>query len=304
MRIPDRRTCCAASTSISPSPAARRCDELETELGRAGRPRRSIARPTPTSTAPTRTRRRAGTSAISAPTARTGSPTLDAPALRARRAAWPRGPLRRRRAALSRRTWPGPDNVERIEHLAPGQHRGFYAAQRFTLNVTRADMVRRGYSPSVRLFEAACCGVPIISDWWPGLDSFFRPGEEILIAPAPRRGARTLCGPCRRAPRAAIAAAARARVLAGHTGDHRAAELESLRRRGAAARRAQTGVGMKIVIFGLSVSSSWGNGHAALWRGLIQRAARGRPPRRLLRARRALLRRQPRPARAAARAAR
>ena len=39
-------------------------------------------------------------------------------------------------------TWP--DNVERVEHLAPGQHRHFYAGQRFTLNVTRADMVRRG----------------------------------------------------------------------------------------------------------------------------------------------------------------
>ena len=98
----------------------------------------------------------------------------------------------RRRPAAGRASWsparstrpssPGPRNIERIEHLSPGQHRGFFAAQRFTLNVTRADMIRRGYSPSVRLFEAACCGVPIISDWWPGLDSFFRPGEEILIA--------------------------------------------------------------------------------------------------------------------------
>ena len=120
--------------------------------------------------------------------------------------------------------WPG--NVERIEHLAPYQHRGFYAAQRFTLNVTRADMVRRGYSPSVRLFEAACCGVPIISDWWPGLDEFFRPGREILIARTEAEvGAllRDLPEPKRQA----IAEAARARVLASHTGDHRAAELEA-----------------------------------------------------------------------------
>ena len=59
----------------------------------------------------------------------------------------------------------------------------FYAAQRYTLNVTRADMVAAGWSPSVRLFEAASCGVPIISDAWDGLDELFRPGDEIL----PRR---------------------------------------------------------------------------------------------------------------------
>ena len=76
--------------------------------------------------------------------------------------------------------WAG--NVARIEHLPPDLHRGFYCGQRFTLNVTRADMIRRGHSPSVRLFEAAACGVPIVSDWWPGLDDLFRPGEEILIA--------------------------------------------------------------------------------------------------------------------------
>ncbi len=120
--------------------------------------------------------------------------------------------------------WPG--NVERIEHLPPDRHRAFYAGQRFTLNVTRADMVRRGYSPSVRLFEAACCGVPIISDPWPGLDSFFTPGTEILIA----RTAGEVLDLLRTLPdaqRRAIADAARARVLAAHTGDHRAAELET-----------------------------------------------------------------------------
>jgi spore maturation protein CgeB len=75
--------------------------------------------------------------------------------------------------------WPA--NVERIEHLPPSEHAPFYAAQRFTLNITRAAMVRAGWSPSVRLFEAAACGVPIVSDWWEGLDSFFQPGREILV---------------------------------------------------------------------------------------------------------------------------
>jgi spore maturation protein CgeB len=57
-----------------------------------------------------------------------------------------------------------PDNVERIEHLPPSEHAEFYAASRFTLNVTRADMIAAGWSPSVRLFEAAlvrCRSSPI-----------------------------------------------------------------------------------------------------------------------------------------------
>ena len=76
--------------------------------------------------------------------------------------------------------WPA--NVERVEHIPPGGHRAFYNAQRLTLNITRADMRAAGWSPSVRLFEAAACGTPIVSDCWPGLESFFEPGREILVA--------------------------------------------------------------------------------------------------------------------------
>jgi spore maturation protein CgeB len=86
-------------------------------------------------------------------------------------------------------------------------------------------MVRLGYSPSVRLFEAASCGVPIISDWWPGLPTIFEPGREILIARDDDEVLRIV----REMPepdRARIADAARARVLAEHTAEHRAAELE------------------------------------------------------------------------------
>jgi spore maturation protein CgeB len=120
--------------------------------------------------------------------------------------------------------WPG--NVERIEHLAPGDHRAFYASQRFTLNVTRADMVAAGWSPSVRLFEAAACGTPILSDWWEGLDAFFVPGREILVVEGAEdvlRCLRDLSEERRRE----IAGTARSRVLAAHTSDHRAAELEA-----------------------------------------------------------------------------
>ncbi|HJU26113.1 MAG TPA: glycosyltransferase [Rhodanobacteraceae bacterium] len=118
-----------------------------------------------------------------------------------------------------------PDNVHRVEHLGPDEHPEFYNAQRFTLNVTRADMVAAGWSPSVRLFEAAACGTPIISDAWPGLDTLFEPGREILIA----REARQVLYWLRDMPskrRRAIGAAARARVLAGHTAAHRAQALE------------------------------------------------------------------------------
>ena len=121
-------------------------------------------------------------------------------------------------------TWPG--NVDRIEHSPPAEHRDFYAAQRFTLNVTRADMVRRGHSPSVRLFEAACCGTPIISDWWEGLDELFTPGAEILIAHDTGDVVAAICS-MPEARRLEVGAAGRARVMAAHTGDHRAAELEA-----------------------------------------------------------------------------
>jgi spore maturation protein CgeB len=120
--------------------------------------------------------------------------------------------------------WPG--NVGRIEHLPPGEHGRFYNAQRFTLNLTRADMKAAGWSPSVRLFEAAACGTPIISDAWAGLTELFAPGSEILIADSAADVARYLrtISPERAAD---IGAAARARVMREHTAAHRAAELES-----------------------------------------------------------------------------
>lgn len=118
--------------------------------------------------------------------------------------------------------WPA--NVERIAHLAPHQHRDFYNQQRFTLNVTRAHMRELGYSPSVRLFEAAACGTPIISDAWPGLSSLFEPGREILVAEGPEDTLRYLTE-LSDEERKAIGLRARERVLASHTGKHRAEQL-------------------------------------------------------------------------------
>jgi len=119
-----------------------------------------------------------------------------------------------------------PENVERIEHLPPAAHRRFYNSQRFTLNITRADMIRAGYSPSVRLFEAAACGTPIISDYWEGIDSLFEIGSEILIAESASDTLRYLTQ-IPEDERREIGERARQKVLALHTAEHRATELEN-----------------------------------------------------------------------------
>lgn len=128
--------------------------------------------------------------------------------------------------------WPA--NVARIDHVAPADHPAFYAASRFTLNVTRADMIAAGWAPSVRLFEAGACGTPIISDRWEGIDRLFAPGREILLADGPDAVVAALDGGDARA----IGAAARAKTLAAHTAAHRAAELEAALAEARAARRA------------------------------------------------------------------
>jgi spore maturation protein CgeB len=121
-------------------------------------------------------------------------------------------------------SWPA--NVEYTAHLPPSGHRAFYNSQRYTLNITRADMIAAGWSPSVRLFEAAACGTPIISDRWKGIETILTPRREILLASAPEDVLRLL----RETPeqeRHAIGQRARARVLAEHTAQHRAEQLES-----------------------------------------------------------------------------
>ena len=123
-------------------------------------------------------------------------------------------------------TIPWSENITRIEHLPPTEHRAFYNAQRYTLNVTRADMIQAGYSPSVRLFEAAACGVPIISDWWEGLDTFFDLDTEILIARSAEE-ALSLLRDLPEAERTALGERVRQKVLLHHTAARRAEELEN-----------------------------------------------------------------------------
>jgi spore maturation protein CgeB len=121
--------------------------------------------------------------------------------------------------------WPA--NVERIDHLPPQDHPSFYSRQRFTLNVTRADMIAAGWSPSVRLFEAAACGTPIISDDWRGLDELLPDGEAILIARSGDDVVRALTD-INEENRQAISVAAHARVMQSHTGNARARHLASV----------------------------------------------------------------------------
>jgi spore maturation protein CgeB len=118
-----------------------------------------------------------------------------------------------------------PPNVKRIKHLNPRWHAKFYSSSRFTLNVTRRDMVRAGYSPSVRLFEAAACGATIISDNWPGLDTFLAPNEEILLPTSAQDVVRYLSELSDSEVRR-IGNRAQERALSEHTSEHRAIEFE------------------------------------------------------------------------------
>ena len=117
-------------------------------------------------------------------------------------------------------------NVRRIEHLNPRWHPHLYSSSRFVLNVTRRDMVRWGFSPSVRLFEAAACGAAMISDNWPGLATFFRSGTEILL-PTSVADVRDYLNSMDERSIRRIGDAAQARVLGAHTNRHRAIEFEN-----------------------------------------------------------------------------
>lgn len=121
--------------------------------------------------------------------------------------------------------WPG--NVRHIHHLGPARHPAFYSSAAWQLNATRADMVAAGWSPSVRLFEAAACGAAMISDRWPGIEAFFTPGREILL-PETTAEVADIVSRTHDDDRRAIGHAARERILAEHTAEHRAAELEAL----------------------------------------------------------------------------
>lgn len=119
--------------------------------------------------------------------------------------------------------FPWAPNIGFVQHVDPAQHPAFFCSSRITLNVTRRAMRDMGWCPSGRLFEAAACGTPILSDAWDGLDEFFAPGSEILVADTTEEAMAALELP--QADLAAIARRARERVLDEHTAAQRAREL-------------------------------------------------------------------------------
>ena len=128
--------------------------------------------------------------------------------------------------AMYPQTFPWSENIYFVRHIPPELHPAFFSSTRLTLNITRSAMAAYGWCPSGRLFEAAACGAPLISDDWEGLSSFFAPGEEILLA----RSREDVLAALDRtdAELHRMAHRARERVLAAHTAAHRARELEAL----------------------------------------------------------------------------
>ncbi|HEU4987481.1 MAG TPA: glycosyltransferase [Rhizobiaceae bacterium] len=122
--------------------------------------------------------------------------------------------------------FPWTENIFFVRHLPPEEHPAFYSSSRLTLNITRRAMADMGWCPSGRLFEAAACAAPILADWWRGLDDFFTPGREILVARNAEDATAAL--DMNDAELKRIAARARERVLDEHTSDRRAAEFEMI----------------------------------------------------------------------------
>ena len=122
--------------------------------------------------------------------------------------------------------FPWSPNIYFVRHLPPAEHAAFFASSRLTLNVTRQAMATMGWCPSGRLFEAAACGAPIISDRWDGIEQFFSPGDEILLADSTRDALAALSLDDHALTR--IARHARERTLDEHSSAKRAQELIAL----------------------------------------------------------------------------
>jgi spore maturation protein CgeB len=127
--------------------------------------------------------------------------------------------------ALYPAEFPWSENIWFLRHMPPPEHPAFFSSSRLTLNITRRAMAVMGWCPSGRLFEAAACGAPILTDRWAGLESFYAPGTEVLAADTTEDAIAAIG--LSDAELRRIARAARDRTLAEHTADHRAAALEA-----------------------------------------------------------------------------
>jgi spore maturation protein CgeB len=120
-------------------------------------------------------------------------------------------------------SFPWTENIWFVWHVQPKDHAEFFCSSRLTLNVTRRDMAASGFCPSGRLFEATACGTPVLTDGWAGIDNFFRPGAEILVAHSSQEALAALDMPA--AELARMGRAARERTLDEHTSAVRAREM-------------------------------------------------------------------------------
>lgn len=119
--------------------------------------------------------------------------------------------------------WQWPNNIRKLDHVAPGFHPQFYSSSRITLNITRMEMALNGWCPSGRFFEAAACGTPVITDWWAGLDEFFNPVHDLRVVTATDEVEAALELP--QSELGTLARHARERTLEQHTGQIRATQL-------------------------------------------------------------------------------
>jgi spore maturation protein CgeB len=129
-----------------------------------------------------------------------------------------------------------PLNVQHIGHVYTRDHNAFNATPLAVLNIARDSMAETGYSPATRVFEAAGAGACLITDAWEGIEQFFAPGRELLVANSGDEVIemlRTLTPERARA----IGTAAYKRALAEHTYAHRGAAVDALLREMAAQRR-------------------------------------------------------------------
>jgi spore maturation protein CgeB len=173
--------------------------------------------------------------------------------------------------AMYPQDFPWADNIFFVRHLPPAEHPEFYCSSRLTLNVTRRAMAYMGYCPSGRLFEAAACGAPILSDTWEGLGDFFHPGSEILVAEDTAEAIDALELPDAELRR--IAEAARARTLDEHTSAVRARQLEKILEQA----RGSAGSAMAPVARGPKSSRARDGCDSPLFRGAARPASRVLP---------------------------
>ncbi len=128
--------------------------------------------------------------------------------------------------AMYPREFPWTDNVYFVRHLPPEEHPAFYSSSRLTLNVTRRAMAAMGYCPPARIFEAAACGTPVLTDRWDGIEYFFTPGSEILVADRTEDAIAAIGLTSEHL--AKLGARARERAFDQHTAAHRVSELENI----------------------------------------------------------------------------